>query len=177
MLRESFSRRDSRSYRTDRELSMRTAFPPSAFLTLLTAFSSRGTAGLFHPTGTRGILPFRAFPFRAAAAPSGARCPLVVTVTITATARLQGLAPRESPLVATGVSTGRTSPMLSWGFSPPGLSPSSQWRHPRGASSPRLQHIATRRRRGLKLGFTETPSRPRRTGNALESTAAPQSLN
>jgi hypothetical protein len=33
---------------------------------------------LFHPAGTHGISPFRAFPSRAAAAPSGARCPLVV---------------------------------------------------------------------------------------------------
>jgi hypothetical protein len=144
MPRESFSRTQPKLC-TGRALTWRTTFPPSAFLTLLTAFSSRGTAGLFHPTGTPGILPFRAFPSRVAVAPSGARCPLVVTGAVIASARLQGLAPRGSPLAATGVSTGKTTPMLSWGFSPPGLSPSSRWLRLRETSSPRPQHSAARR--------------------------------
>jgi hypothetical protein len=53
-----------------------------------------------------GFSPFRAFPSHAAAAPSGAHCPLVVTTAAEATdARLQGLHPRGSPLDLLGVFT------------------------------------------------------------------------
>jgi len=80
-----------------------------------------------------GFLPFRAFPSRAAVAPSSARCPLVVAADAEATAtRLQGLDPHESPLDPLGVFT-NWYPRCSLGaFSPSGLSPFLPWYRLRG---------------------------------------------
>lgn len=80
-----------------------------------------------------GFLPFRAFPSRAAVAPSSARCPLVVAADAEATAtRLQGLHPHESPLDPLGVFT-NWYPRCSLGaFSPSGLSPFLPWYRLRG---------------------------------------------
>lgn len=47
--------------------------------------------------------------------------------------RLQGLAPRESPLVPSGVSAGLVTPLLSWASAPPGHSPFPPWRYPSAA--------------------------------------------
>jgi hypothetical protein len=80
--------------------------PSSTFLTPSTVFSSTGLVGLFHPTATSGVRSSRVFP---PAEPYGlvARlCPRVVTPAScpqfypwapVTDARLQGVAPRESP--------------------------------------------------------------------------------
>jgi hypothetical protein len=101
----------------------------------LTAFSSLGTAGLFHPTGTCGIPPFRAFPSRAAVKPFGIRCPRVVHVAASTTFAFRALLRarvRCRPSVFPPDGSTRCSPGLC---SPSGHSLLSPWRRLHDASS------------------------------------------
>jgi hypothetical protein len=55
-------------------------FPPSGFLTLLTAFSSLGLAGLFHPTSAHGVRTLQSFSLRGSRVASSATCALMTFV-------------------------------------------------------------------------------------------------
>lgn len=112
-------------------------FPPSGFFTLLTAFSSPGPVGLFHPTGAPGVVALQSFSLRSSRIASSATpCPLGVPrcdVAIT-TARLQGLAPLWSPLARRRVSTAFPPRCSLELFSLQGLR--SRWRDVDFATSP-----------------------------------------
>lgn len=112
----------------------------SAFrvFTLVTAFSLHGFAGLFHPAGTHGVFPFRAFPSDTAVSPFGDLCPLVVSAS---RCRYVLRAFRAFICVEIRwqrfcVSTESAASMLSWVSHPSGFSPVSPWYRLRGPSSP-----------------------------------------
>lgn len=112
----------------------------SAFrvFTLVTVFSLHGFAGLFHPAGTHGVFPFRAFPSDAAVSPFGDLCPLVVSASrcryvLRAFRAFIYVEIRWPPFC---VSTETAASMLSWVSCPPGFSPVSPWYRLPGPSSP-----------------------------------------
>jgi len=158
----------------------RACFVPSMrFLTTSTVYSSSIGVGLFHPTATSRIPPFRGFPLHQAA-PSRRwplpSCRFTISAICLATNATKTVTPsgpcslRKSVTLTQGVSL-RQSPIPSWGSPPPGFNrlavsvPSHRFRswsslQSRSSSSLQMTSSVLPTKRSVFLS-REKPTRPR----------------